>query len=152
MSERASGDILPAVNCSGLANSGVPEKPVKIVLNGLTGPLKIGKKTFDSEMPGLKALDDEQIASVLTYLRREWGHESAAVDPKQVASLEALNQERRALVKGVIPSVVAVKTSKKINVRRQSGMEIQHSKTAGEVLARIDARTRNNQAARSIAL
>src|SRR5437764_7392009 len=48
---------------------------------------------------------------------------SPNVDPKQVASLEALNQERRALVKGVIPSVVAVKTSKKINVRRQSGMD-----------------------------
>src|SRR5437763_16816875 len=47
---------------------------------------------------------------------------SAAVDPKQVASLEALNQERRALVKSVVPSVVAVKTSKKINVRRQ-GMD-----------------------------
>jgi mono/diheme cytochrome c family protein len=66
---------------------GVPEKPVKIVLNGLTGPLKIGKKTFDSEMPGLKALDDEQIASVLTYLRREWGHESGAVDAKLVAKV-----------------------------------------------------------------
>ena len=44
---------------------------------------------------------------------------SANVDPKQVASLEALNQERRALVKSVVPSVVAVKTSKKIGVRRQ---------------------------------
>src|SRR5213592_5230213 len=41
------------------------------------------------------------------------------VDPKQVASLEALNRERRALVSSVIPSVVAVKTSKKIDVRRQ---------------------------------
>ena len=44
---------------------------------------------------------------------------SPNVDPKQVASLEALNQERRALVKSVVPSVVAVKTSKKIGVRRQ---------------------------------
>ena len=45
------------------------------------------------------------------------------VDPKQVASLEALNQERRALVSGVIPSVVAVKTSKKIEVRRQYSLD-----------------------------
>jgi serine protease Do len=48
---------------------------------------------------------------------------SPNVDPKQVASLEALNQERRALVKSVIPSVVAVKTSKKVGVRQQSGMD-----------------------------
>jgi serine protease Do len=45
------------------------------------------------------------------------------VDPKQVASLEALNQERRALVSSVIPSVVAVKTSKKIDIRRQYGLD-----------------------------
>jgi len=45
------------------------------------------------------------------------------VDAKQVASLEALNQERRALVSSVIPSVVAVKTSKKIDVRRQYGLD-----------------------------
>jgi serine protease Do len=37
-----------------------------------------------------------------------------AVNPKQVVSLEALSQERRALVKSVIPAVVAVKTSKKV--------------------------------------
>ncbi len=48
--------------------------------------------------------------------------QSPNVDPKQVASLEALNQERRALVRSVIPSVVAVKTSKKIGIRRQ-GMD-----------------------------
>ena len=46
-----------------------------------------------------------------------------SVDPKQVPSLEALNRERRALAKSVIPSVVAVKTSKKIGVRREYGLD-----------------------------
>src|SRR5881396_1602847 len=46
-----------------------------------------------------------------------------SVDSKQVASLEALNRERRALVKSVIPSVVAVKTSKKIAIRREYGLD-----------------------------
>jgi serine protease Do len=46
-----------------------------------------------------------------------------SVDSKQVASLEALNRERRALIKSVIPSVVAVKTSKKIGVRREYGLD-----------------------------
>jgi serine protease Do len=41
-----------------------------------------------------------------------------AVNPKQVVSLEALSQERRALVKSVIPAVVAVKTSKKVAPQR----------------------------------
>src|SRR4029434_9374725 len=45
------------------------------------------------------------------------------VDPKQVASLEELNRQRRTLVSSVVPSVVAVKTSKKIGVRREYGLD-----------------------------
>src|SRR6266478_6258746 len=45
------------------------------------------------------------------------------VDPKDVASLEALNRERRALISSVVPSVVAVKTSKKISVRREQALD-----------------------------
>src|SRR5881398_3932526 len=47
----------------------------------------------------------------------------SAVNPKQVASLESLNQERRALVKGVVPSVVAVKTSTQVAIRREYGVD-----------------------------
>jgi serine protease Do len=46
-----------------------------------------------------------------------------SVDSKQVASLEALNRERRTLVSSVLPSVVAVKTSKKIGIRREYGLD-----------------------------
>src|SRR5213592_2856882 len=48
---------------------------------------------------------------------------SPNVDPKQVASLEALNRERRALVGAVVPSVVAVKTTKKIATERQNQLD-----------------------------
>ena len=46
-----------------------------------------------------------------------------SVDPKQVASLEALNRERRTLVNSVLPSVVAIKTSKRIATRRQNQLD-----------------------------
>src|ERR671936_974510 len=46
-----------------------------------------------------------------------------SVDTKQVASLDALNRERRALVSSVVPSVVAVKTSKKISLRRDQALD-----------------------------
>jgi len=46
-----------------------------------------------------------------------------SVDSSAVASLEALNRERRTLVSSVVPSVVAVKTSKKIAIRRQYGLD-----------------------------
>src|SRR5437764_14067088 len=44
---------------------------------------------------------------------------SPSIDPKDVAGLENLNRERRALVSAIIPSVVSIKTSKKAPVRRQ---------------------------------
>ena len=48
---------------------------------------------------------------------------SPNVDASQVASLEALNRERRALVNAVVPAVVAVKTSKKIAIERQNQLD-----------------------------
>ena len=63
---------------------GPEQRVVRIVLNGVHGPIQVGKKTVELEMPGLGTLDDNQIASVLTYVRREWGHEANPVDPQTV--------------------------------------------------------------------
>ena len=42
-----------------------------------------------------------------------------SVEPNAVAGLEAISRERRALVTSVIPSVVSIRTSKKVPIRRQ---------------------------------
>src|SRR2546421_784972 len=48
---------------------------------------------------------------------------AAPVDPKQIGTLAQFNRERRTLVANVLPSVVSVKTSKKIAVRRQYALD-----------------------------
>jgi serine protease Do len=49
---------------------------------------------------------------------------AASVDPKEVAGLENLNKERRALVSSILPAVVSVKTSKKVvSPRRSYGLD-----------------------------
>ncbi|MEO7723720.1 MAG: trypsin-like peptidase domain-containing protein [Chthoniobacterales bacterium] len=48
--------------------------------------------------------------------------QNPAVDPKAVASLASLSNERRKLVAGVIPSVVSVKTTKRVQ-RPQYGLD-----------------------------
>jgi len=73
---------------------GPPQRTARIVLHGLHGPIQVGRKTMDLEMPGLKAFDDEQIASVLTYIRREWGHEANPVDPAVVARVRKVTASR----------------------------------------------------------
>ena len=61
---------------------------------GLSGAIGVSGRNFIGEMPGLGALTDDQIASVLTYLRREWGHTAAPVDPEVVKSIRTATAGR----------------------------------------------------------
>jgi mono/diheme cytochrome c family protein len=73
---------------------GSPERLARIALHGVHGPIKVGKRTVDMEMPGLYTMTDEQLAGVLTYVRREWGHESGPVAPAFVAKVRGENAAR----------------------------------------------------------
>lgn len=66
---------------------GNPQAIVRIVMHGLSGAINVSGRSYIGEMPGLGSLTDEQIASVLTYLRREWGHTAAPVDPALVGTI-----------------------------------------------------------------
>lgn len=68
---------------------------IRIVLHGLRGPINIGDKTFNLDMPSLGVLDDEKIAAALTYVRREWGHTAAAVEPRTVKDIRGATQGRK---------------------------------------------------------
>ena len=64
-----------------------PEMPVRILLNGKEGSTGL--------MPALgAAMTDTQVSSVLTYVRREWGHGGSAVDAAVVARQRSLNKSR----------------------------------------------------------
>lgn len=73
---------------------GSPERLVRIVLHGLRGPLQVNGQHWEMEMPGLNLLEDAQIAAVLTYIRREWGHTAEPVSPEAVARQRAATAER----------------------------------------------------------
>jgi mono/diheme cytochrome c family protein/glucose/arabinose dehydrogenase len=70
--------------------AGSDKRLIRIVINGLRGPIRVKGETFELEMPALGILEDEQIASVLTYVRREWGHAFDAVEP---ATVKAVREE-----------------------------------------------------------
>jgi mono/diheme cytochrome c family protein len=48
-----------------------------------------GKTSGETTMPPLGALEDERIASILTYVRRSWGHESSPVTAAQVQAVRS---------------------------------------------------------------
>lgn len=68
-----------------------PGRLIRIVLNGLNGPITVNGKQFNGTMvPWKETLkDDREIAAVLTYVRqnKEWGHKFPAVKPEQVAAI-----------------------------------------------------------------
>jgi mono/diheme cytochrome c family protein len=68
-----------------------PEKRLaRIVLHGVKGPITVDGKKFNLEMPSLATMDDESLASILTYIRREWENTGDPVDP---AVLKKARQE-----------------------------------------------------------
>ena len=67
---------------------GPPGIPVRILLNGKDGAVGL--------MPPVgSSLSDEQIASVLTYVRREWGQTGAPVDAGTVKSVRERSAGRK---------------------------------------------------------
>ncbi|MDB6071641.1 MAG: hypothetical protein JWL81_2812, partial [Verrucomicrobiales bacterium] len=72
---------------------GPADRPVRIILHGLNGPVPVAGRTWDLSMPPLP-LPDEDIASVLTYLRREWEHNASPVEPATVTAIREAHAGR----------------------------------------------------------
>ena len=66
--------------------------PIRIVLNGMQGPVTVKGVQYNGVMPpggaGI-ALSDEEAAAVLTYVRSAWGNSAPAITPQQVATERA---------------------------------------------------------------
>jgi mono/diheme cytochrome c family protein len=73
---------------------GSEQKLVRIVLHGLRGAIAVKGKVYELDMPPLAVLEDEQIASLLTYVRREWGHIASPVETTNVAKIRADTEKR----------------------------------------------------------
>jgi mono/diheme cytochrome c family protein/glucose/arabinose dehydrogenase len=73
---------------------GKPDIAARIILHGIGGPIDVGGTTWRLEMPPLPQLTDEDIASVLTYARREWEHNASPVKPADVAKVRAQHKDR----------------------------------------------------------
>jgi mono/diheme cytochrome c family protein/glucose/arabinose dehydrogenase len=76
---------------------GSQQRLVRIILHGALGPMTVKGQKVDLEMPGLRdTFDDEQIASILTYIRREWEHTADPIAPASVKSIREATAKRGA--------------------------------------------------------
>ncbi len=62
-----------------------PKKAIDVVLGGLTGPVKVNGQDYNSVMPPMNQLNDDEVANILTYVLGSWGNAGGKVTKAEVA-------------------------------------------------------------------
>jgi len=77
--------------------TGDPKRFAAMILKGVAGPITVDGKLYNNAMPGQEAmLTDTKIASILTYVRANFGNSSPAVAPEVVAEARKEHAARTA--------------------------------------------------------
>jgi mono/diheme cytochrome c family protein/glucose/arabinose dehydrogenase len=99
---QADGKGLPSSGFPSLSGTpwvtGNEERLVKIILKGMMGAIEVNGKSYKGQVPmtpfeGL--LNDEEIASVATFIRNSFGNEAAAVSPEKVKQVRAAIKNKK---------------------------------------------------------
>ena len=76
--------------------SGSEERLIRIVLNGLRGPIEIQGKMYNLEMPSFRQLfKDDDIAAILAYVRQRYGPPRPPVTKATVARVRQQTEDRK---------------------------------------------------------
>ena len=62
------------------------QRAIKALIDGLSGPITVNGKAFNSAMPAL-GMSDEDVANALTYVSNNWKNAGQDVTPAEVRSL-----------------------------------------------------------------
>ncbi len=73
-------------------NGRFPDKLIRVLLHGLGGPIR--GTVYPDAMPALGGNDDEYIASVLSYIRSDFGNKGSIVLPEDVKAIRDANAGR----------------------------------------------------------
>ena len=63
-----------------------PKRIVEIMLHGLNGPITVNGKDYNSTMPAMAQLTDDEVANIGTYVLNSWGNPGGRVDKAEVAT------------------------------------------------------------------
>jgi nitrite reductase (NO-forming) len=62
-------------------------RAIAIVVNGKTGPITVSGQKYDSVMPPMSQLNDDEVANILTYVLNSWGNAGGRVTTAEVAAV-----------------------------------------------------------------
>lgn len=63
------------------------KRSIEVVLNGLSGAVTVNGKQYNSVMPPMSQLNDDEIANILTYVRNAFGNSGDAVSTAEVTEV-----------------------------------------------------------------
>jgi nitrite reductase (NO-forming) / hydroxylamine reductase len=66
-----------------------PDRAVGIVVRGLQGEVTVNGQKFNSVMPAMTQLSDQQVADAITYVLNSWGNKGGSVAVERVAAERA---------------------------------------------------------------
>jgi mono/diheme cytochrome c family protein len=73
--------------------SGDKTRLIKVVLNGFSENVDIDGESYSNAMPAHDFLKDQEIAAVLTYIRKNFTNKASAVSTAQVRTVRAANKK-----------------------------------------------------------
>ena len=121
---QANGKGLPDSGLPPLIDSswvtGDPDRLIKLTLKGLMGPIEVNGRKYPGQVPMTpfeQLLDDDEIASVLTYTRNAFGNKASAIRESDVARVR---KEVKASSASTSPKICSrsIRTNKFFSIRR----------------------------------
>ncbi|WDF75695.1 cytochrome c [Mucilaginibacter sp. KACC 22773] len=93
---QADGGGVPNMNPPLIKTSyvlGDKSRLIKVVLNGFSENVDIDGESYSNVMPAHDFLKDQEIAAVLTYVRKNFTNKAGAISTAQVKAVRAVNKK-----------------------------------------------------------
>ena len=87
------GQVPPLAGSSRVLGS--PEPLVRVLLHGLDGELETGGLKYRGQMPATTITGDDDLASILTFVRASFGNNASPVHPDDVGRIREATRDRK---------------------------------------------------------
>ena len=69
-----------------------PKRAIGIVLNGMTGKVTVNGSDYNSVMPPMTQLYDDEVANILSYVLNSFGNSAGRITTEDVTKYRAANK------------------------------------------------------------
>ena len=64
-----------------------PKRVPSVILHGMVGPVKVNGEDYNSNMPPMSQLTDDEVANISTYVLNSWGNPGGRISKADAAAI-----------------------------------------------------------------